>query len=380
MPNLSRAGFAVAAGVAVLVAGARSVTPPAERTAARACPPGFVSGERLASEALRERRAQVNALRPAVRESDRPLGPSACRSRSAPERIGELLTIQNESGRRARGGQAGVRRGAYAAAVRQAARLDSAAGGTWEPVGKGPLVADDPRFESVNGLGHAELNGRIADFAYDGSRLYAAVGEGGVWRSDDRGRTWRSIGDALPTQAVGSIAYAGGTLVIVTGDNVFGGGGTFAGLGAFRSTDGGATWRPSAGIPQGVIAFKVVAGPAGTFYAATGAGLFRSTDGGASFQNVRLPVSPECAGASADTRPCALANMVTDVVVQGPANAQTPGGTPGAVLAAVGWRAGAKQSPYGYPESPGNGVYRSDTGAPGTFTRAGGFPNRTGLA
>src|SRR3712207_4605233 len=64
--------------------------------------------------------------------------------------------------------------------------------------------------------------------------------------------------------------------------------------------------------------------------------------------------------------------MVTEVVVQGAANSF--GGTPGAVVAAVGWRAGNKTSPYGYVEAPGNGIYTSPTGAPGSFTRAGAFP------
>src|SRR3954454_19289599 len=163
-----------------------------------------------------------------------------------------------------------------------AATLPGSAG-TWEPVGSTPLVADDPRFGEVSGEGLADLNGRIADYAFDaaGNRLFAAVGEGGVWESDDRGARWHSIGDSLPTQAVGSLAYSGGTLVAVTGDNVFGGGGTFAGLGAYRSTDGGATCQKATGVPDGVIAFKVKADPLhpGVFYAATGTGLFRSTDG-----------------------------------------------------------------------------------------------------
>ncbi len=370
--------FMLAAGVLVTVAGTRSIAALPLAKVATGCPAGFVTPERLASEQARERRAVINGLRPAAGpEADRTAG--GCRARSVPEHTGELLTVQTESGRRARGGQPGVRGGAYAAAVRDRDRMAAGtlpgSAGTWEPVGKGPLIADDPRFGEVNGQGLADLNGRVADFAYDaaGDRLFAAVGEGGVWRSDDRGRNWRSIGDALPTQAVGGIAYAGGTLVIVTGDNVFGGGGTFAGLGAFRSTDGGSSWQHATGVPSGVIAFKVAADPTNSnvFYAATGAGLFRSTDAGATFTNVALPTGT-CAG-KPPRDGCALANMVTDVVVQGPANGASAGGTPGAVLAAVGWRAGTKTSPYGYVESPSNGVYRSSTGAPGTFTQGGAF-------
>jgi photosystem II stability/assembly factor-like uncharacterized protein len=380
--SFRRVGLALAAVALVSFAGTRSVTPRPAVTVAHGCPPGFVSPERLASDQTRERRAEVNGLRAPVRaEIESPAG--TCRARKAPERTSELLTIQADSGRRARGGQPALRFGAYAAALNE--REQMAAGtlpgsaGSWEPVGSGPLIADDPRFDEVNGEGLADLNGRVADFAFDAGndRLFAAVGEGGVWRSDDRGGSWHSIGDSLPTQAVGGIAYGGGTIVIVTGDNVFGGGGTFSGLGAFRSTDGGATWQHATGVPSGVIAFKVAADPvhAGTFYAATGAGLFRSTDSGATFTNVALPTGT-CAG-KPPRDGCALANMVTDVVVQGAANPASAGGVPGAVLAAVGWRAGAKPSIYGYAESPGNGVYRSDTGAPGTFTKGGGFAPTT---
>jgi hypothetical protein len=373
-----RKGFLILTGVlAFALAGTRSVTPHHE-VAARGCPPGYVSAERQASDAARERRAEVNGVRArAGAESDTPAG--ACRSLRAPERASDLLAVQTDSGRRARGGQAALKTGAYAAAVRQAEAMPAAAGGAWAPVGTGPLVADDARFGEVNGEGLADLNGRVADYAYDaaGNRLFAAVGEGGVWESDDQGGNWHSIGDSLPTQAVGGIAYNGGTLVIVTGDSVFGGGGTFAGLGAFRSTDGGATWQHASGVPSGVIAFKVVADPGNPniFYAATGAGLFRSADGGASFVNVNLPVGP-CAGKAPEAG-CALANMVTGLAVEGPANAQSAGGAPGAVVAAVGWRAGHKQSPYGYVESPGNGIYVSPTGAPGSFVKGGDFPGVT---
>ena len=82
--------------------------------------------------------------------------------------------------------------------------------------------------------------------------------------------------------------------------------------------------------PDGVLGFKLAVDQTRPerVYAATGGGLFRSTDAGASFTNVDLPTG-DCARASRSRRKdCFLANVVTDVVVQGPANAQHAGPTP----------------------------------------------------
>jgi hypothetical protein len=100
-------------------------------------------------------------------------------------------------------------------------------------------------------------------------------------------------------------------------------------------------------------------------YYASGFGLFRSTNAGRSFVNVKLPTSPECQGNS-KARNCFFANMVTDVAVQA---SDTLGHKGGAVVAGVGWRAGQRENFNGKPDAPNNGLYRSDTGAPGTFTK-----------
>ena len=73
-----------------------------------------------------------------------------------------------------------------------------------------------------------------------------------------------------------------------------------------------------------------------------------------------------CAGKPTTAKDCFLANVVTDVVVQGAGNGRA-GEQPGAVLAAVGWRAGTKANADGAPQSPHNGMYASRTGAPGSF-------------
>src|SRR4051812_30463711 len=246
----------------------------------------------------------------------------------------------------------------------------------WTPVGKGPLHSDVKDYNGVNGLGLHDLAGRPTDFAYDAKdhRLLASVGYGGVWASDDLGKSWSSIGDGLPTQVVGAIGFIAqdaqhprGTIVVITGDGSFGAD-SLEGMGAYRSTDGGTTWQRSGGLPDGAFGFNVAVDQAhpGTVYAATGAGLFRSTDFGKSFEDVRLPVG-DCAGKGNTAASCAFANIVSDVVVQAPGGSGSTSG--GAALAAVGWRGGAAQNPNGTVQSPGNGLYRSDDGAPGSFTK-----------
>ncbi|HEX8101610.1 MAG TPA: hypothetical protein VF533_03285 [Solirubrobacteraceae bacterium] len=388
--------LALVAAAVIAYAATRS-TPTGDRAGADGCPPGYVSRE------TRERQERLEQLarggeegeREAEREAEEE-GPR-CVNRKTPEPQAELLTIHADDAKRSTGGITDtLKPGAYRAAVRERQALAAdgrtlpGSGGTWTPAGDGPLINDDKRFTETANLGLGDINGRISDFATapDG-RVFAAVGEGGVWETTDGGASWHSIGDSLPTQAIGSVGYSpanGGTIVVSTGDSVFGGGGTFAGMGVFRTVDGGKSWQKAAGVPDGAISFKVAVDPSDpqVVYAATGAGLFRSENAGATFANVALPVGEtapgnDCTGAPFGKVGCFQANMVTDVVVQGQGNKQTPVDSPGAkagsVVAVVGWRAGQKKSPKsdafpeGYVESPNNGVYRSDTGKPGTFEK-----------
>ena len=286
---------------------------------------------------------------------------------------------------------AGVRLGAHAAGVDQSIAMSRrATRGTWHIASPGPLIANDPTYPRTSGEGFSKLSGRVNSFAYDKRHhtLYATVGQGGVWRSRDLGAHWTSIGNKLPSQPVGSVAYtrAGsrqGTIIVVTGNDTYGGGTGSYGLGVWFSRNGGSTWHHSKGVPSEALGFRAAVNPVKPkiVYAATGAGLYRSTDAGAHFKNVNLPtgytdgnpkkapLKPNCTG-KFRTPGCFLANVVTDVTVQGAANKQTPNGHPGSVMAIVAWRAGDKKNPNGnYVESPNNGVYVSPSGKPGTFHR-----------
>jgi hypothetical protein len=270
---------------------------------------------------------------------------------------------------------------AFPAGAAQAAALKASGTASptsvWKPYSTQPLTADNAGYSRVNGSGFTDLAGRIEDFATapgSSQHWFAAVANGGVWETTNGGAAWRSIGDNLPTQITGAVAYTkagGGTVVVGTGDPAYSGT-SFSGLGAYWSSNDGATWTKSRGVPDGTISFAMRVDPTNPsrLYLATGKGLYRSVDAGRSFVNVVLPTT--CTDVGKAT--CFFANLVTDVIVR--AN-DTGGSGGGKVLAVVGWRAGTKPNAQGKPQSPRNGLYVSDTGAKGTFSFLGapaGFP------
>jgi hypothetical protein len=229
--------------------------------------------------------------------------------------------------------------GALRAAVAGQGRMQAAAAqvpgaqGTFAPLGRTPLIADDPDAPEVNGLGLADQAGRVDSLVYDdvNDRLFSAPGTGGVWLSTDVGGTWRSVGDTLPFQSVGAVDWspagtpADGTLLVLSGEATAGGN-NYNGLGAFYSTDTGRTWNQSTGIPDGLMGFEIDVDPTNPneVYAATSQGLYRSTDTGRSFVNVALPTG-DCAGVTGYDTVCQNANWVTDVEIKAPgAWARTP--------------------------------------------------------
>lgn len=293
-----------------------------------------------------------------------------------PEPFAELEGLRAERSAMITAPFASVKGGAYRAALQQRSQMIASGASVpgddavWQPYGGGPLFADDPRYDSVNGLGLVDLMGRVDSLAHDPAtgRLFSLIGTGGVWMSDDLGQTWTSIGEGLPSQINGALAWTpagGGTLVVVSGEHLMGGN-TYTGIGAFWSDDLGLTWHRSTGVPDGALGFQVAVDPTNPseVYVATSKGLFRSTDVGHSFVNVNLPTG-ECAGNTGNGK-CLLANFVTDVVVQAPDDFGNAGGD---VVAAVGYRAGDRPYPQDPDtlEGPYNGLYKSSTGAPGSF-------------
>jgi hypothetical protein len=166
-------------------------------------------------------------------------------------------------------------------------------------------------------------SGRVTAMAIDSScaagacRLWVAAAGGGVWRTDDALAAqpdWKFVSGAFATNAIGSLTFdaASGTLYAGTGEPNSSGD-SEAGLGIYKSTDGGRNWSllpgsPAIGSGNGVASIAADSKHSGTLYVATtlaargvsgnsgGAvvdpnapapGLYKSADGGQSFSLVR---------------------------------------------------------------------------------------------
>jgi photosystem II stability/assembly factor-like uncharacterized protein len=144
--------------------------------------------------------------------------------------------------------------------------------------------------------------------------FYTAQVNGGVWKTDDYGRSWRPIFDDQPTQSVGAIAVA-----LSNPDVIYVGSGEglhrpdlSVGNGMYKSVDGGATWK-HLGLPDAQQIGQLAVDPRNpnrVFAAVLGhpfgpseqRGVYRSLDGGASWQRV-LYKSPSVGGYDVEIDP-----------------------------------------------------------------------------
>src|SRR5689334_274235 len=128
--------------------------------------------------------------------------------------------------------------------------------------------------------------------------FYIGVNNGGVWKTDDCGRTWNPIFDDQPTGSIGALAVApSNPSVIYVGS----GEGLHrpdlsTGDGMFKSTDGGKSWK-FLGLADAQQIGAVIVDPRDAnrvFVAVLGhpyganeqRGVFRTTDGGTTWQKV----------------------------------------------------------------------------------------------
>jgi hypothetical protein len=190
---------------------------------------------------------------------------------------------------------------------------------TWDYLGPNTLNVDRLGTQAFNKA--TQWSGRVTAITIDPKcrptqcRIYVAAAGGGVWRSTNATAPtplWVNVSAGIPTNAIGSIAVdpndpTGKTLYVGTGE-ANASGDSEAGLGLFKSTDGGDHWSLVPGSPAVAnnrsIAWVAIEpgnanhiligtrsgtrglssnGPANSPPGAPPVGLYNSTNGGVSF-------------------------------------------------------------------------------------------------
>ena len=152
-------------------------------------------------------------------------------------------------------------------------------------------------------VGPTNISGRVTDVAVVGPKgtnytIYVASASGGVWKTENEGTTWTPIFENMVTAAVGDIALAPSDQNVVwvgTGEhNIFRS--SQAGVGIFKSVDGGKTWANMGLADTNTIA-RIVVHPANPdiVYVAAGGhewtknadrGVYKTVDGGKTWDKV----------------------------------------------------------------------------------------------
>ena len=128
--------------------------------------------------------------------------------------------------------------------------------------------------------------------------FYIGAVNGGLWKTDDAGRTWQPIFDGQPTQSIGAIAIAASdpnVIYVGSGEGLHRPD-LSVGNGIYRSTDGGRTWT-HLGLADGQQIPELAVDPHNSrrlFAAVLGhpygpnaeRGIYRSLDGGAAWERV----------------------------------------------------------------------------------------------
>jgi hypothetical protein len=145
--------------------------------------------------------------------------------------------------------------------------------GTWQSIG--PSKADDPNILTFSGAEYF-ASGRVTALAIDPScstrrcRVWVGAAGGGVWGTDKalagNGVNWTFISGSFGTNAIGTLTYdaPNNTLYAGTGE-ANASGDSEAGLGVWKSTDGGNTWTQLAAMIGPITTFSPGTGTNGTY-------------------------------------------------------------------------------------------------------------------
>jgi photosystem II stability/assembly factor-like uncharacterized protein len=152
-------------------------------------------------------------------------------------------------------------------------------------------------------LGPKNVSGRCTDVAVVTPKgrnytIYVATASGGLWKTDNEATTWQPVFEQAASTALGDVTVASSNPAVVwagTGEqNLFRS--SQAGIGVYKSVDGGATWEHM-GLADTYTIARIVIHPKNpdiVYVAASGhewtnnaeRGVFRTVDGGKTWKKV----------------------------------------------------------------------------------------------
>ncbi len=180
------------------------------------------------------------------------------------------------------------------AALEHARAMPISGEGKWVQLGPTAI----PGGQTYSGT-RVLVTGRITSILVDptnSNTIYVGAAQGGIWKTTDRGKTWRPTSDNEVSLAIGALAIDPGdpqTLYAGTGEGNFSGD-SYYGNGILKTTDGGNSWTRSGSEPFTRARFcRIVIDPTTPtiLFAATVSGpdpifeggVYRSMDGGTSW-------------------------------------------------------------------------------------------------
>jgi photosystem II stability/assembly factor-like uncharacterized protein len=160
-----------------------------------------------------------------------------------------------------------------------------------------PTLIQDLRFRLIGPFRASRTVGAVG-VPSEPNVFYAGVNNGGVWKTDDYGRTWKPIFDDAPTGSIGDVAVSPShpeVIYVGTGEGLHRPD-LSVGDGIFKSMDGGKTWA-HVGLNDVQQVGRIVVHPENpdiVFVAGMGhpygpneeRGVFRTTDGGRTWEKV----------------------------------------------------------------------------------------------
>jgi len=185
-------------------------------------------------------------------------------------------------------------------------RLSLGADGAAKP-GRAPKAGNPTALETSatwEWLGPGNIGGRTRVLAINPEKpriMYAGGVSGGIWKTKNRGKSWKPVGDQLSNLAINSLAMDPedpATLYAGTGEGYFrevvrGTSLPLRGGGIFKTTDAGATWELLEKTRKASFQWvnDLVVSPLSSkrIYAATRKGVYRSTNAGRRWRRILKP-------------------------------------------------------------------------------------------